>query len=78
MIPSAAPIPAPIRNFPAIPAPMDAKSACPVIMTPIKAKETTMHRMSVAADSSTNVVAPFGLILILDAKEITTIELLPP
>ena len=37
-----------------------------------------MHNMSVIADSRINVVDAFSLIFILDARDITTMELLPP
>ena len=36
-----------------------------------------MHKMSVSADSKISTIAPFWLIFIFDASEITTTELLP-
>jgi hypothetical protein len=70
---------APIENLLATDFAIVAKStAPPSTIISIMTKDSTMHSTSLMADSKLRIVELLSLSLILDAKDITTMLLLPP
>jgi len=70
---------APIENLLATDLATVVRSTAPFKTTiSIMTKDNTMHKMSLMADSSLRMVEDLSLNLILDAKDITIMLLLPP